>query len=155
MFGISGSVNSLNLRVRRITFSYSINLKVLKAQQKLDFTNSLRDRSLFIPQRGGGGGTEEKLKKVYIKKLPNRSGCSIFFTQPLIEIQNFKAAFVNLTRNDCFICFCHCVFHVYVINCVNVYAIMFSFPHWSFFSPNPLDVSKISYPPNFSSVPPP
>ena len=59
MFGISGSVNSLNLRVRRITFSYSINLKVLKAQQKLDFTNSLRDRSLFIPQ----GGTEEKLKK--------------------------------------------------------------------------------------------
>ena len=35
----------------------------------------LRDRSLFIPQ----GGTEEKLKKVYIKKLPNRSGCSNFF----------------------------------------------------------------------------
>ena len=35
----------------------------------------IRDRSLFIPQ----GGTEEKLKKVYIKKLPNRSGCSNFF----------------------------------------------------------------------------
>jgi hypothetical protein len=35
----------------------------------------LRDRSLFIPR----GGTEEKLKKVYIKKLPNCSGCSILF----------------------------------------------------------------------------
>ena len=64
-----------------------------------------------------------------------------FFTQPLIEIQDFKAAFVNLTRSDCFICFCHCVFHVYVINCVRLFAIithcsMFSYSNWSFFSPN-------------------
>ena len=35
----------------------------------------IRDRSLFIPQ----GGTEEKLKKVYIKNLPNHSRCSKFF----------------------------------------------------------------------------
>ena len=35
----------------------------------------VRDRSLFIPQ----GGTEEKLKKVYIKNLPNHSWCSKFF----------------------------------------------------------------------------
>ena len=111
----------------------------------------LRDRSLFIPQ----GGTEEKLKKVYKKNYPTAQGVQSFFTQPLIEIQDFKAAFVNLTRNDCFICFCHCVFHVYVINCVRllaniIHCNMFSFSHWSFFSPNLLDVSKISYPPNFS-----
>ena len=85
-------------------------------------------------------------------------GVQKFFTQPLIEIQDFKAAFVNLTRNDCFICFCHCDFHVYVIKCVRLLATiihcnMFSFSHWSFFSPNRLDVSKISHPPNFSSVP--
>ena len=66
-----------------------------------------------------------------------------------IEIQDFKAAFVNLTRNDCFICLCHCVCHLYVINCVRLLAIiihcsMFSYSHWSFFSPNLLEVSKIS-----------
>ena len=70
-----------------------------------------------------------------------------FFMQPLIEIQDFKAAFVNLTRNECFICFCHyCVFHVYVINCVRLLAIiihcsMFSYSHWSFF-PQPFRCFK-------------
>ena len=65
-----------------------------------------RDCSLFIPH----GGTEEKLKKYTQKHYPTALGVQIFFTQLLIEIQDFKAAFVNLTRSDCFICFCYCYY---------------------------------------------
>ena len=95
-----------------------------------------KDRSLFTAQ-----GAPKRNEKSMYKKITQPLWVFKFFTQPLIEIQDFKAAFVNLTRSDCFICFCHCVFHVYVINCVRLFAIithcsMFSYSHWSFFSPN-------------------
>ena len=85
-------------------------------------------------------GHRREIKKKNIYNYPTTQGVQNFFNQPLIEIQDFKAAFVNLTRNDCFICFCPCDFHVYVIKCVRLLAIiihcnMFSFSHWSFFHP--------------------
>ena len=52
--------------------------------QYVSYGPQFRDRSLFIPQ----GGTEEKLKKVYKKNYPTALG--VFFTQPLIEIQDFR-----------------------------------------------------------------
>ena len=62
-------------------------------------SNISSDKGPFIIHTSGGHRRE--IKKVYIKKLPNRFGCSNFFHPTCnIEIQDFKAAFVNLTRND-------------------------------------------------------
>ena len=145
-----GNKYLLSCTLGRWSTCYEIEVYALNPHYSLFYVFSLKDRSLFIPQ----GGTEEKLKKVYIKKLPNRFGCSNFFAQPLIEIQDFRAAFVNLTRNDCFICFFHCIFHVYVINCVRLLAIiihcsMFSYSHWSFFFTQPFRGFKNQLPTQF------
>ena len=129
------------------TFFFNITLH-LSTLSKIYFI-----KGPFIIYTSGGHQREIK-KSIYKKFTQPVKVFKIFFTQPLIEIQDFKAAFVNLTRNDCFICFCHCDFHVYVIKCIPLLAIiihcnMFSFSHWSFFFTQPFRCFKNQLPTQF------